>query len=460
MALLPLFVFAMACATKAQSPVTINGTIDIKAPYPVPNSIQLYAVQEGALAPLADTPIDEQGKFTLTFIPEYKGYYVVSWARAVIPENKYRFYFEGGETLEATFDVLGYRLTGDRNSKENRILAEWDNLSAGVRNNAIGGMGILRETYQTFFPEITKFATENAGWFDGRQTGNRSFDELMTKTVPLDILFWATNFISLPNSKHPQTSDFKGTYYETVDVAAVTSDTTMLRMPFGFRMLYVLVQFPFRFGEAVGTQPGLGDLVAEISNDRLKGLYLMDAATMTQSTEELDKLLSEYTPYLDTPGYRERIETLKSTLEQQREAMSNVNFTYTDMKGDPVRLSDFRGKVVYLDFWATWCAPCRAEFPHLRKIEEHYKGNPNVVFVGISSDKPEAKAKWEKMVRDEQLPGVQLFAGGPDKLPREYNIAGIPRFVLIDRQGKVAASEAPRPSMGDELIQLIDKLLK
>lgn len=460
LALLPLIALASVSVAAAQAPVTINGSIDIQAPYTPPASIQLYAVNEGALVLLAETEVDAQSKFTFTFTPSYKGYYVVGWDRALVPAKKYRFYFEGGETLDLTLGILDYRLTGERNSKENRILADWDEASADVRHNSVGGIGFFRETYETFFPRITRFAAENTGWFEGKQTGNLRFDALMEQTVPLEILFWATNFMSMPNRAHPETKDYRGTFYETIDAPAATSDTTLLRMPFGMRTLTSLVYLPYRIKGMSGTRPGTDDLLGSIGNDRLKSLYLLDMAASYRSYDELDDFTVKYAYYLSAPEYRQKIDAFKSTLEKQNNEMSGVNFTYTDIKGNKVSLGDFRGKVVYLDFWATWCAPCRAELPYLKKVEEHYEGNDNVVFIGISTDKPADKEKWAKMVREEKLPGVQLFAGGPDRAPEEYKISGIPRFILIDRQGKVVAADAPRPSSGEMLIKAIDKLLK
>lgn len=130
---------------------------------------------------------------------------------------------------------------------------------------------------------------------------------------------------------------------------------------------------------------------------------------------------------------------------------------YEDANGDTVSLSDLRGKYVYIDFWATWCAPCKKEFPYLKELEEKYKDH-DIEFVGISLDKPESKEKWRKMVAEKELSGIQLFAGKAfdSDFAKAYHVSAIPKFIILDKEGKIVTANAPRPS--DE--KGIDKIFK
>lgn len=123
---------------------------------------------------------------------------------------------------------------------------------------------------------------------------------------------------------------------------------------------------------------------------------------------------------------------------------------YENFKGGKNNLTDFRGKYVYIDFWATWCKPCIVQFPYLKKLEKEYK--KKVTFLSISVDDgktaktwEEAKKLWKNAVKKYNLSGVQLFAG-EKKFATDYMINTIPRFVLIDPQGVIVSNEAPRPS--------------
>ncbi|MCI9845305.1 TlpA family protein disulfide reductase [Flavobacterium pectinovorum] len=136
------------------------------------------------------------------------------------------------------------------------------------------------------------------------------------------------------------------------------------------------------------------------------------------------------------------------------------DFDYENYKGGKTKLSELKGKYVYIDLWATWCGPCRAEIPFLQKIEEKYHGK-NIEFVSISIDQAKDFEKWKKFVADKNLGGVQLFADkdwGSDFVT-SYGVTGIPRFILIDPNGNILDPDADRPSSAELQTQL-DTLLK
>ena len=111
-----------------------------------------------------------------------------------------------------------------------------------------------------------------------------------------------------------------------------------------------------------------------------------------------------------------------------------------------------------VDVWATWCGPCRKELPYLKSLEEEMEGK-DVVFIGVSLDEKKDFEKWKKFIVDEQLPGVQLFAGGWSKIAKDYKITGIPRFMVFGKDGQVVEANAPRPS-APELKELLEAELK
>ena len=119
------------------------------------------------------------------------------------------------------------------------------------------------------------------------------------------------------------------------------------------------------------------------------------------------------------------------------------DFKYLDINGKEVSLSDLKGNLVYIDIWATWCGPCREELPHLQKLEEAFKGT-KIAFVSISTDKD--KAKWEQMVKDEKMGGIQLHTGGDEAFTNAFRVNGIPHFILIDTEGKIMEANMSRPS--------------
>lgn len=139
---------------------------------------------------------------------------------------------------------------------------------------------------------------------------------------------------------------------------------------------------------------------------------------------------------------------------------------YENHAGGKMSLSDFKGKYVYFDMWATWCGPCIKEIPSLKEVEKQFKGK-NIEFVSISldegrgykGDKAAAYEGWKKMVKEKELGGIQLMAdnGFASDFVRKYRINGIPRFILVDPEGNIVNANAPRPS-NPELVNLLNEL--
>ncbi|WP_298500304.1 TlpA disulfide reductase family protein [uncultured Algibacter sp.] len=129
---------------------------------------------------------------------------------------------------------------------------------------------------------------------------------------------------------------------------------------------------------------------------------------------------------------------------------------YENYSGGSTSLDDLKGKYVYIDLWATWCGPCKAEIPALKRVEKAYHGK-NIAFVSISLDSANAHDAWRTMVEKKELTGIQLYAKGDQKFARDFKVTSIPRFILIDPNGIVINDNAPRPS-NKKLINLLDAL--
>lgn len=169
-----------------------------------------------------------------------------------------------------------------------------------------------------------------------------------------------------------------------------------------------------------------------------------------------------------TTLYNKEIENSVKGLKQyyQEElAMQKLNnapsptFNYENHKGGTTKLEDLRGKYVYIDVWATWCGPCIAEIPHLKRVEQQFHGK-NIEFVGISIDTKKDYEKWKKFVVTKELAGIQLFADNDwnSDFVKAYGINGIPRFILIDPKGNIVDANAERPS-SPALTTQLEKLL-
>jgi peroxiredoxin len=134
-------------------------------------------------------------------------------------------------------------------------------------------------------------------------------------------------------------------------------------------------------------------------------------------------------------------------------------FTLTDNTGKQVSLADLRGKVVYLDFWGTWCAPCMTELTqHSHALKKQFEGR-DVAFVYISVN--DAEAKWQRVLADKQLgsPNSVHLRSPNDDVPTAYEVQGYPTYWLIDRAGRIVDTQAPRPSEGAKTVAAIEEVL-
>lgn len=134
-----------------------------------------------------------------------------------------------------------------------------------------------------------------------------------------------------------------------------------------------------------------------------------------------------------------------------------IDFAVIGEDGKKIKVSDLKGKVVYIDFWASWCGPCKAQFPYTKDLKKHFKGK-DVVFVYVSIDKDE-KA-WQKAIKKYDLDGYHTRVDGEkSEVIKAYGVRGVPSYYLVDKEGKFVTENTPRPSQQAELIDTIEALL-
>ncbi|MBQ7041260.1 MAG: TlpA family protein disulfide reductase [Muribaculaceae bacterium] len=133
--------------------------------------------------------------------------------------------------------------------------------------------------------------------------------------------------------------------------------------------------------------------------------------------------------------------------------MSIINVQLSDVNGEKHQLSDYKGKYVYVDLWASWCGPCNMEIPYLQELERTLD-NDEVEFVAISID--EDVRSWKAALTRNKMTGHQFIA--PSELPILLRLRSIPRYMILDKEGKVLYSNAPRPSSGAIIKKILSEL--
>jgi thiol-disulfide isomerase/thioredoxin len=169
---------------------------------------------------------------------------------------------------------------------------------------------------------------------------------------------------------------------------------------------------------------------------------------------ELKKFDSQISA-IGTIQYRNALTTRLEELLKLGRGDVAIDFTAVDIKGNPVSLASLKGKVIYLDLWATWCGPCVYEKPFFEKLKEKYKDNNNVALVSLSID--DEIDLWKKDVDARKAGGYQWLINRNSLL--DYNIIGVPRSIIIDKDFKIADLNGPHPS-SKETEKVIEALLK
>lgn len=205
----------------------------------------------------------------------------------------------------------------------------------------------------------------------------------------------------------------------------------------------------------------LDNAFASIKNELLEFINStknIDTMVINSSLRNLDDVIE------GNKGYYASIIALKKDLPLGTPSPTFED--YENYNGERTSLSDLKGKYVYIDVWATWCAPCKAEIPFLKELEKDYH-DKNIAFVSMSIDDDRthkgswelANQDWKAMVAEKELGGIQIFApeGWKSKFVTDYKINGIPRFILLDPNGNIVDASASRPS-DPELRKTFDSL--
>lgn len=132
------------------------------------------------------------------------------------------------------------------------------------------------------------------------------------------------------------------------------------------------------------------------------------------------------------------------------------NFTMKDMNGNPVSLKDLRGKTVLLEFWASWCSPCRAENPNLKAQYAMYK-EKGFEILGVSLDSD--KKKWEEAIAKDGIPWIHVsdLKGWGNEVGILYGVTGVPAGFLISPEGKIIGNDLRGESLNKKLAELLNK---
>jgi thiol-disulfide isomerase/thioredoxin len=448
--LVSLLLIAFTGGAWAQAPSVISGTWNKRTP----RTIKLFGVEDGTPKEIAATNLGEDNKFYFAFSPEKEGFYVIALDPRV-SSNSYTFYFKPGDQLNVVMNEdNSYALVGE-NTPENKEMARWHQFLFPVEDKAVYFKG-KQSTYVDFFPLLNE-KTEAAKRWKQDYRKNKTFNEAFSYYRRFDLAFMALFYLGSPRAAHPKPADLPE-YYRQLSLPELTATDRLLDYPHGMDLIdrYSMAMFVYMpdvrkqiMGEANSFNPTM--MLAQVTNEKIRGEQTLAVARNLVSFEAFDEFERTYGGNLVTDSQKARFKAMVAAVAENNPGQKAIDFRFADRTGTEIALSDFKGKVVYVDVWATWCGPCRAEFPHMKKLEAEYHGNDQIVFLGVSIDASRDKQKWLDFLDKEQLPGIQLFAGdkGNSEISAAYDIKSIPRFILVGKDGNLIYADAMRPSSNE-----------
>jgi len=441
----------------ANEPFVISGTWERAGN---PTAVNLYQVTSGRLDRVSASVLQADRTFTLAFTPQSEGFFVVGTGSPLIRMDQYTFWMKPGDRLRIAVNDSSFTLVGE-NSLENVAMTAWHNFIQPLEWQSFYFQRgrTASTTYVEFFPLLEDRIRKP---FVAKPTGNRRFDELFANYRQFDLMHCAINFVMTPRRAQPALESFPR-FYRTLNIMDF-DNTDMFIFP--YRIWTNILHIQNRFTQEHPSDKNLNLVLMDIlTNDTVKGEVFLSMLSGVRELPAMQELNRQFAKYVVTDDQRRRfdreIERVNTLHLEQGVGSPGLDFTYQDVNGNPVSFSDFRGRVVYLNVWATWCAPCRAEIPHKKKIEEHFSGNENIVFVNVSLDNLRDLQRWRDFVATHQLGGVQLHGNidGPMNFRTLYGIMGIPRFMIFDKRGNIVSTDAPRPS-SPEILPLLVRLLE
>jgi thiol-disulfide isomerase/thioredoxin len=446
-----LILIALTSSAQLSKMVVITGHITGKY---VPAEIALNSVADGQAVLHSKAKIAADGTFGFCFTPEYTGFYTIG-----DQSKSVRVYVKPGKQINFEITDKGYSCLTAADS-ENKCLETWATEIQPLKDyNKLSS--IL--TYVDAFPQFAGFEKKKDLVLAKTKSGSAAFDRLFKEMVQAEFESELYHFLFMPRSAHPKLTDYPEVYAR-ISQSSQFANASILKLDFGMQFLNLYLMFQMSNSNKVG-QPRILPtelLLSKVANDTLRGWYLLrNNLTRAKSYDQTYRdQVEQYNKYIITAEQKKVLNDFILTIRSLGTGEAAVNFAGNTVDGKKLSLSDYKGKVVLVDVWATWCGPCKKEIPSLQKLEEEMKGT-DVVFMSYSVDELKDAEKWKKMVDTEKLGGVQLMGDAAFKssICVDYKINAIPRFMVFTKEGKIATIDAPRPS-NPELKVLLEKLLK
>lgn len=379
-------------------------------------------------------------------------------------DHKYVLYLKPGEKKWVNAHISKTSIDFDsckivRPNAETVLLQKWTNIL-----NDYCGLGSNRGKREQFITEYNSFIKEADKLKKKAVLPNKYFNQLFISRIEAEIIYPKAaaffNFGRRMNAEY-DTSELHKSFYQSL-AGKKFCNTGLLYSEHGLQLLNYCLSYDLfqqtRDKEKVLAAP-VTDKARSLCNDTIRGAFLTQYMEGVTNYEQFVRDIEPFKGSFVFPVMKAAYQYKLDELTLYAKGLPAYNFFLYDTKENLYSLSDFKGKVVVLDLWAMWCAPCLAEKPHFIKIEEEYKNREDIIFIGVSVDGLSRKDVWKNFVAKKGWKNIELLSNFDESIMKYYKIEGIPRFMIFDKEGKIVTVDAPRPSE-EEFRTLIEQTLK
>ncbi|MCO4291888.1 TlpA family protein disulfide reductase [Solitalea sp. MAHUQ-68] len=448
-------------AKPAPKPVVQTATINFTVKGNLGSGLFLHELKNGEGVSLGFKRPDANGKLSFTVNPKKEGVFFFKRAGAAHGTSFDNvIYLKAGDqkNVEVTDSGIVYKnVKIEKPNIETTTLQAWVNAMNEYSHSVAAKPSVGRTKYAQF----EKFA---ASFLKSNQTANPYFNTWLNDKVTIDLKYLrAGNFFGLGRLNGSCDSSLSAQeFYKPLLDKNTINDVRLLRSEHGMELLDFVFGY-WKFNEVKNQQKVVDNFFsaengAKISNDAVKVAFLMHKIPGIKEYENFVKYVEPYKSAFVTPEQKEAYNKVYNNLGPYAKGRPGYNFELKDVNDKTYTLAGFKGKIVVIDVWAMWCAPCLAEKPIMEKIAEGYHDRNDIIFIGMSVDGHDKTQIWKDFVKKRGFKSIELITQFDESLFKFYKISAIPRFLIFDREGKVVTVDAPRPST-PQFKKLIDETL-
>lgn len=427
---------------KKRNSTTLSGIIDSKSTFK-----KAYLVHPKIGDTICSIPI-ENNKFNSSIdyklpLDEYQIIIDNSFAVNVIMSSNDSIFTKikhQGNKLDTKF--YGTRLAENQYKKGNDF--NWNIISYYLEQN------LLLDEPKLFFKELFnawKEVYNSANTFKTRDNfiPKSDFIELEKKLISLEYLNYLNEYLEKRKSMFSNTKiEIPSTIKEIKSKIKLDDETLISHDSYLTYLTYEISKNDNRdIDLKIKEIENITKLKESNFKNRLLYSYLKTNLEDSNSSDERKNIMNKYVNFITDLKLKNNLENNFKTYERLGKGNEAKVIDLKDLNGKYLNLSNFKGKFVVIDVWATWCGPCKYESPYFEKLAIKYK-KENIVFLAISSDKDE-KA-WYLDAKNKSKSVQQFHLDNSVAFSKDYNVNSIPRFILIDDKGKIYNASMPRPS--------------